>query len=179
MKNFISQNINGHPPETRVEYLEDNRRFIQNALEMALSLCDFQEEINKSCTPAQIFQETEKRVRRLIRFEATALYFVNQGNSDLEFALCEPTGFTKSIEDEIDFMINRGFVAWAIRERRGVSISSRDQTRQILLHVIASHSRIRGMFVGLFPARRHEIQDVSLDLLSILLRNTANALESV
>jgi len=142
-------------------------------------LGDFQEEINKSFTPYQIFQETEKRVRRLIQFEARALYFVNQQDSDLEFSLCEPTGFARLIDDEIDFMINEGFVAWAIRERRGVIILSKDQTRQLLVHVIATHSRIRGMFVGLFPDRKHEIPDASLDLLSIILRNTANALESV
>ncbi len=179
IKDTMSEQISSHRPETRLEYLEDNRRYIQNALEMALSLGDFQDEINKRFTPVQIFQETEKRVRRLMPFEAIALYFVNQSNSDLEISLCEPTGFTKLIEDEIEFMINKGFMAWAIRERRGVSISSRDQTRQFLLHVIATHSRIRGMFVGVCPARNFEIPDASLDLLSIILRNTANALESI
>jgi hypothetical protein len=33
--------------QARIEYLEENGRFIQNALEMALSLGDFQENINK------------------------------------------------------------------------------------------------------------------------------------
>jgi len=171
MKDAMSKQIESHGPETREEYLEDNRRFIQNALEMALSLGDFQAEINKSFTPLQILQEAEKRIRRLIRFEAN--------NSDLEFSLCEPARYEKLIEDEIDFMIDNGFMAWAIRERRGVFISSKDQTRQTLLHVIATHSRIRGMFVGLFPPRKQEIPDASLDLLSIILRNTANALESI
>jgi len=179
MKNTMSEQINSHRPETRLEYLEDNRRYIQNALEMALSLGDFQEEINKSFTPVQIFQETAKRVRRLIRFDALALYFVDQNDSDLEFSLCEPAGFGELIQGETEFMIDGGFMAWAIRERRGVSISSRDQTRQVLLHVIATHSRIRGMFVGVYPAQKFEIPDASLDLLSIILRNTANALERI
>ncbi|MCU0563189.1 MAG: hypothetical protein MUE48_04475 [Desulfobacterales bacterium] len=37
-----------HSPEkllARIEYLEENRRFIQNVLESALSLVDFQENI--------------------------------------------------------------------------------------------------------------------------------------
>ncbi len=36
---------------TRIEYLEDNRRFVQNMLEMAISLVDFQENIVSSFGP--------------------------------------------------------------------------------------------------------------------------------
>jgi len=163
----------------RLEYLEKNRRYIQNALEMALSLGDFQEEINKHYSPFQIFQETEKRISRLIQFEARALYFVNQTNSDLLLSVCEPDDVKQSIENEIEFLIDKGFIAWAIRERRGVSVLSKDQSRNIFLHVIATHSRIKGMFVGLFADQTQKIPDVSLDLLSNILRNTANALESI
>jgi len=76
-------------------------------------------------------------------------------------------------------MIEKGFFAWAIRERRGVTISSHDHSRQLILHVIATYSRIRGMFVGLLPDKKNIIPDKSLTLLSIILLNTANALESL
>jgi signal transduction histidine kinase/CheY-like chemotaxis protein len=48
-----------------------------------------------------------------------------------------------------------------------------------MLHVIATYSRIRGMFVGLLPDKKNMIPDKSLTLLSIILLNTANALESL
>ena len=48
---------------TRINYLEENRRLIQNALEMALSLGDFQENINKGYGPNHIFEEAEKKIR--------------------------------------------------------------------------------------------------------------------
>ena len=163
----------------RLEYLEKNRRFIQNALEMALSLGDFQEEINKQYSPYQISQETEKRINRLIQFEARSLYFIDQNNSDLILSVCEPADVKQVIENEIEFLIDKGFIGWAIRERRGVSVLSKDQKRTIFLHVIATHSRIRGLFVGLFSDQIQKIPDVSLDLLSNILRNTANALESI
>ena len=66
----------------RIDYLEDNRRLIQNALEMALSLGDFQENINKGYAPENILQEAEKRIRYLIPFEASAFYIVDQDESD-------------------------------------------------------------------------------------------------
>jgi signal transduction histidine kinase/ActR/RegA family two-component response regulator len=76
-------------------------------------------------------------------------------------------------------MIEKGLFAWAVREKRGVFITSRDHTRKFILHVIATYSRIRGMFVGLLPAENQKIPDTSLTLLSIILLNTANALESL
>ena len=163
----------------RVEFLEENRRHIQISLELALTLGDFQKEINNNCSPERIFKETENRIRSLMGFEARAFYFVDQNDSDLLLSVCEPSDFEKYLEKEIDFIIDKGFMAWSVRERRGITVLSTDKKRQILLHVIATFSRIRGMFVGIFPEHTERIPDVSLQILSIVLRNAANALESL
>jgi signal transduction histidine kinase len=76
-------------------------------------------------------------------------------------------------------MIDQGYFAWAMREKRGVVISSSDHSRKFVLHVIATYSRIRGMYIGLLPEKKSKIPDTSLTLLSIILLNTANALESL
>jgi signal transduction histidine kinase/ActR/RegA family two-component response regulator len=171
-----------HSPEkllARIEYLEENRRFIQNVLESALSLVDFQENILNSFGPENILEEAEKRIRYLIPFEADALYLVNQDTSDFQMAVCRAPEMREFMAAEVEDMIEKGFFAWAIRERRGVTIASRDRTRRLVLHVIATHSRIRGMFVGLMDDSQRQIPDTSLTLLSIILLNTANALESL
>jgi len=163
----------------RIEYLEENRRLIQNALEMALSLGDFQKNINNGYESEHILREAEKRLRYLIPFEANAFYLVDQEKSDFSLSICEPSDKQQYIEGQVSYMIDEGFFAWAIRERRGVTISSHDHSRQLILHVIATYSRIRGMFVGLLPNKKNIIPDKSLTLLSIILLNTANALESL
>jgi hypothetical protein len=163
----------------RIEYLEENRRFIQNVLEMALSLVDFQENIINSYGPENILEEADKRIRYLIPFESDALYLVNQDSADFQMAACTPTSAREYIAAEVEDMIEKGFFAWAIRERRGITIASKDRTRRLVLHVIATHSRIRGMFIGLLDDSRQQIPDTSLTLLSIILLNTANALESL
>ncbi len=163
----------------RIDHLEENRRLIQNALEMALSLGDFQKDIEVGYGPEHILQEAEKRLRYLIPFKTTAFYLVDQEQSDFFMKICEPAGKEQFIKDQVDYMIDKGFFAWAIRERRGVAISSRDYSKKFILHVIATHSRIRGMFIGLLPDERNAIPDKSLSLLSIILLNTANALESI
>lgn len=164
---------------TRIEYLEEHRRLIQNALEMVLSLGDFQENINKGYGPKNILQEAEKRIQYLIPFDANAFYLVDQDKSDFVLSLCQRSEKKRFVEDQVEYMIDKGFFAWAIRERRGVTISSHDHSKQLILHVIATYSRIRGMFIGLLPDKRNSMPDKSLTLLSIILLNTANALESL
>jgi len=169
-------------PETllaRIEYLEENRRLIQNTLEMALSLGDFQENINKGYGPENILRESEKRIQYLIPFEANAFYIVDQDQSDFALSTCGPSDKKQFIEDQVSYMIDKGFFAWAIRERRGVTISSHDHSKQLMLHVIATQSRIRGMFVGVLPDKKNILPDKSMMVLSIILLNTANALESL
>lgn len=163
----------------RIQYLEENRRFIQNALEMALSLGDFQEKINEKHGFSHILKEAEQRIRRLIPFDACALYLADQNDSDFAMRVCNPSQSRQRIEDEVEFMIDKGFFAWALRERRGVFVDSKEHTSQFLLHVIATYSQLRGMFVGLLPTQKQRIPDASLSLLSIILLNTANALESL
>jgi signal transduction histidine kinase/CheY-like chemotaxis protein len=163
----------------RIEYLEENRRLIQNALEMALSLGDFQENINKGYGSENILREAEKRIQYLIPFEANAFYLVDQEKSDFALAACEPSDKKPFIEDQVSYMIDKGFFAWAIRERRGVTISSHDHSKQLMLHVIATYSRIRGMFIGVLPDKKNILPDKSMTVLSIILLNTANALESL
>jgi signal transduction histidine kinase/CheY-like chemotaxis protein len=177
----MNKNANKDPEKllARIEYLEENRRLIQNALEMALSLGDFQKNINKGYESEHILQEAQKRLCYLIPFEANAFYLVDQEESDFMLSVCEPSDQKKFIENQVSYMIDEGFFAWAIRERRGVTISSHDHSKQLILHVIATYSRIRGMFVGLLPDKKNAIPDKSLTLLSIILLNTANALESL
>jgi signal transduction histidine kinase/ActR/RegA family two-component response regulator len=163
----------------RIDYLEENRRFIQNVLEMALSLVDFQENIINSYGPENILEEAEKRIRYLIPFEASALYLVDQDNSDFQLTVCNPPEARAAIAVEVEDMIEKGFFAWAIRERRGIAVASKDRRKRMVLHVIATHSRIRGVFIGQLDPTRQQIPDTSLTLLSIILLNTANALESL
>jgi signal transduction histidine kinase len=146
---------------------------------MALSLGDFQKNINTGYGPENILHEADKRISHLIPFEANGLYLVDQETSNFKLAVCNDNVQKKYIKAEVDHMIDQGYFAWAIREKRGVLVTSRDHSRKFVLHVIATYSRIRGMYVGLMPEKNSKIPDTSLTLLSIILLNTANALESL
>ena len=76
--------------QTRIDYLEENRRYVQNALETVLSVGDFQEDISNQQSPEHILNESQQRISNLIPFEASALYLVDEKTSDFVLSVCEP-----------------------------------------------------------------------------------------
>jgi signal transduction histidine kinase len=165
--------------DKRSEHLEHRMQFIHNAIELTLSMGDYQKEINKNFSSKQLFEETGKRIDHLIKFETHAFYIIDEDNSDLVLSVCRPDEFKLQLEAEVSFLIDEGFIAWALREARGIKIVSKNKDRQIFLHAIATYSRIKGLFIGLFPVNRIRIPDAAFEILSIILRNVANALESI
>jgi riboflavin kinase/FMN adenylyltransferase len=164
--------------EARLHYLEEINRFTIDALEMAASLGDFQRSLHRLQKPSAILEETTSRAKRLIPFQAMALYLVDDTDSNFNLAHAEPASQMDAIREEVEFLIENGTFAWALREQRAVMVSSKDFQRQLVLHVLATHARIRGMFVGILNLEEKNIPGVSISLLSIILQNSANTLES-
>ncbi|HEY3276412.1 MAG TPA: response regulator [Syntrophorhabdaceae bacterium] len=165
--------------KTRLDYLEEVQRFTVDALEMAAYLGDFQSNISTRQDPSIILTETGVRVRSLIPFRTIGFYLVNEANSDFYLADCVPEKDKTYLAEEIDFLINNGTFAWSLRENRAIRASTRDFEGQIILHVLTTNSRIRGLFCGILSQGEKNIPAVSLSLLSIIMLNSANALESL
>jgi len=164
--------------EERIQYLEEVNRSTLDTLEMAAYLGDFQTSITKLQEPSVILHETRSRIQRLIQFQAIAFFLVDETDNEFFLASCEPENYSSYLKNEMNFLIDNGTFAWALRERRLISISSKDFKKQIVFHVMATSSRVRGMFVGLLEKGKTNIPDTALSLLSIILLNSSNALES-
>ena len=165
--------------QDRIEYLEENRRYIQNALETVLSLGEFQTTADGDPGDEQeLFEQAARKINGIIPFAGCTFYLVDEESFLFSPKFCDTPEHLAYIRDEVEFMIDQGFFAWAVREKRGVSTASRDHGTQFLLHVISSDNRIRGMFVGLLPEEKHAMPDTALTLLSIVLMRVANALEN-
>lgn len=163
----------------RADIHQDRNHYIQNAIELALSLGDFQKEIQSECTPQLIASAAIERLCQLIPFKTSAIYLVDDATADMQLSVCVPISAKHTVEAEMAFMIEHGFVAWAIREKRGITVFSKDKSKQMLLHVIATYSRIRGLFMGILPAQSKNLPTASLEITSLILRNTANGIESI
>ncbi|QJT08652.1 GAF domain-containing protein [Oceanidesulfovibrio marinus] len=164
--------------EDRIRTLEEQARLTLDILEMASSLGDFQTSINKLHEPNQILAETAERISRFVSFHATAFYLVDEDNNDFVLASCEPSIHEEIIRREVSHLIDTGIFAMAIRENRPITVYSQDGNHRLVLHVLATSSRVRGMFIGLTTRTERSISSILLALLSIVLKNCANAIES-
>ena len=164
-------------PQERIQYLEDVNRLIWDALELAGSIGHFRISIRNLDEASTILQETRAHVEKLIPFKASAFFLVDETNFKFFLADCEPEEYAQLFRDEVDFLINNGTFSWALREERAIIVSSRDHQR-LVLHVMSTVSRIRGIFIGWLAQGEQDIPHISLALLSIVMVNSANILES-
>lgn len=164
--------------EARIQTLEEQARFTLDVLEMAATLGDFQTSINKLSTPEEILRETIGRVQGLIHFLGSAFLLVDEDSSDFRLALCEPERYRRMVAEETGLLIDNGIFSLAIRENRPIIVYSSDKQFRLVVHVLATSSRTRGMFVGLLSRKDRTISGILLSLLSIILKNCANAIES-
>lgn len=165
--------------QARIDYLEENRRFTQNALEMVLSLSDFQRNLTPDTDQKALLREAVQRIEKIIPVQGWAIFLVDDATGEFKPFLYNPPSLEETIQAETEFMIEEGFFAWAIRERRGIQIASRDQNIHFLLHVITGHARVWGMFIGRLKKEEPAAAGTALILLSITLFNLANAMDTM
>jgi signal transduction histidine kinase/DNA-binding response OmpR family regulator len=165
--------------QARIDHLEENRRYVQNSLEMALWLSDFHAHLVKDNDNDLLLKEAIQRFEKIIPMQACAIYLVDEQTSEFKLALCEPRPLCELVAEQVEFMIEEGLFAWAMRERRGIFTSSNDHVHTFLVHIIANHSQVQGMFIGLLQSGKISVTDTALTLLSITLLNLANVMESM
>ena len=164
--------------DQRLRHMEEINRFMPDALEMAASLGDFQSSINKLRSTAVILDETALRIQSLLPFEGVSFLLVDETTHDFLPVFSRPESCSSFLQQEVDFLIDKGIFSWILRERKPVMVSSENASKKLILHVMATSSRVRGMFVGCLDKQVDTISDIFRSLLSIILLNSSNALES-
>ncbi len=164
--------------EEQVAYLNKEKQALFNALEMAVNLSNFQTSLNKIENPEIILKTTASRAQTVIRFKAICFYLVNEEDSSLYQAYCDPQDSSARMENEVNALIDDKTVSWALRRNKPTIVSSTNRLEQIMLQPLNTASRTRGMFVGLLGQDRKDISDISLILFTIAMLSAADALES-
>ncbi|MEN6620068.1 MAG: PAS domain S-box protein, partial [Smithella sp.] len=163
--------------EERVKHLEDVERFMLDGLEMAASLGDFQNKIRKLSDVHTILEETKTRIQGLIPYESIAFFMVEEGSNDFVMKYIDSVIYKSKFQNEVDHLIDNGTFAWALREKRPIIVPTRNNG-EMLLHVMSTTNRIRGIFFALLPQNHSPLLNMSLSLLSTVLLNSANTIES-
>jgi signal transduction histidine kinase/DNA-binding response OmpR family regulator len=158
-------------------YLEEcNARYV-GLLDLLAFSSDFQADLYRDRDTASIYLATSQQLRRLIPFTKMAFYIITDDNS-FDLAECFPAYCREEIEREVEARIMDGSFAWAINRNQPVIVPANRDDKKVVLQVLATQSRIRGMFAGFLPAGQTTIDAQSQNALAVILLNTAYALES-
>jgi len=163
--------------EEQNAYLRQEKAFGIEALDAASSLGHFDTSMNKLEDPLPILQETVKRVRGLIPLQAAVVYLVGDDSSFYP-AYCSPPDALPELEKRVAALIEDRTFVWAIKRRKPVLTEFREKHAPLLLHVLSTISRTRGMLVGVMDKGWEDVSDYALSLLSVALTASAGALES-
>ncbi|CAK0764962.1 diguanylate cyclase [Gammaproteobacteria bacterium] len=164
--------------QQRIEYLESINRWHMSALELLTSMGELHGDTNHNRDPNTILDMARIYVRRLFDFDVVAFMTCSEVDSGFELMLCDPVPSRVRIEEEINYLIDSGKFAWALNQNRPLVEKSVRAGELIVLHVLASKTRVRGMFLGSLPGNPRTLNASRLNLLSLILFSSAYALES-
>ena len=162
----------------RVALCENINRHLSDILDILSNTGGFQLAGQKNRDVTSIFQLTLMQIRRLIPFQTVAFFTIDEPEADFVMSYCDPPENQVVVQSEIDERVANGTFAWALQRSHPVAAPSRDGVMMLVLHVLSTRSRTRGMFAGFCPASQYSAADPAFLALSIVLNNSASALES-
>jgi len=164
--------------KARNQYLERTNRWYFFALELLSTLGDLHRGTGLGEEPSHYFRTVRKYLRWLAEFQTLSFYLVKEPTMEFELVDCHPVEDTEGIRQEVAHQIDRGTFAWALRQNRPLSVTDRQDRKQLVLHPLVTRNRVVGMFVA---RSRHDLQKVpakQFTFLSILLNNLSFAIEN-
>jgi len=127
--------------------------------------------------PDPIYASTANALRRVIDFRALGFWIVDKDTHEFEPAYMDPDEDLDSLVRELEFQVDEGTFAWAVRHNSPVVVPAEDGGR-VLLHVLATQSSVVGMFLGIPQRRNAFLPQASQKLISIMLAYCASVLET-
>jgi signal transduction histidine kinase len=154
-----------------------NRRIL-DSLDMVASFGYFQNSLGQDEDIEGILKSTWTNLKRLMNFRSLGYWMVDDAASEFVLTVSEPVTEQPELSREVDCQIAEGVFAWALHQNRTVMVPATNTEHTLVLHVLATRARVVGMFAGVLAGDEFLVTEESKSLLSILMLNTAYALES-
>jgi signal transduction histidine kinase/DNA-binding response OmpR family regulator/HPt (histidine-containing phosphotransfer) domain-containing protein len=152
---------------------------VLEALDMVASLGTFHADQPRDVGPATILNAAKPVLRRLLEFEQAAFLLVEPDGLGFRIVDAEPVEAAPALEREVEAQVAAGVFAWAVQRNAPVQVPAGTlPERTVLLHALATRSRVMGLFLGVAGDALQHTPEANQKLLSILLGNVAGALES-
>jgi signal transduction histidine kinase/CheY-like chemotaxis protein/HPt (histidine-containing phosphotransfer) domain-containing protein len=162
--------------QERVGYLEESNQRFMLILEMLASSSEFQGDLSRAKSSEGIFKATANQLRRLFSFQSIG-FLDSQPDGSFELVVAVPEETHSILQSFVETRMMDGTFAWALNRNQAVLVPT-DTGETLLLQVVSTQSRVRGMFIGTLPGCSAALDAPSLNALSIVLYTCAYALES-
>ena len=163
--------------QERVNFLEETNLNYLRTLDVLSACSTFQSDIYRQRDPSYVVRAMFEQLRRLIPFATLALFSIG-ADAAFELSVCDPEPDRELILGEFDAKVGDGSFAWALNQNHPVMVPTISGADTLVLHVLATNSRIRGMFVGILPGSQSRAEVSTMNALSTILINTAYAVEN-
>ena len=161
--------------EERLEFLEESNRNYVAILDLLAGSGDFQAVLGQASTSEEIYRATGAQLQKLLPIENFS-FLESMEDGSFQQQVWQPQDQHALMQGAIDTAIEDGSFAWALQRSQAMLYPYGDDVT-LLLHVIQTRSRIRGMFVAFLAVDHTCVDSAKLNALSLILSTCAYALE--
>ncbi len=161
----------------QVERLEKTTRYAMEALELCAAIGDYQTSLNKFKNRKDIFERAMQGLRQIVPISFYAFYAIDELSHDIVPEHCDAPEDAAYISETVDYLIEKGVVALAFREKRTLAARSRDRKYHLLIHTLATTAKSYGIFFCFLEAKPVEWSIVD-KMTTIIIKSTCYALEN-
>lgn len=173
----IALDSSGRPPPSADT---DHSHWLPEALNAVADLGrSLQGDFREDRDPSDVFVACKPALRRLADFGLLAFLRVEDEGLDFEISEVDPPEAVETVKAEIAHQIAEGTFAWSLYQNRAVIVPGRHLGRWVVMHVLATPSRISGLFIGTLEGECSFIPEMAQRILSMLFQSCASVLESM
>jgi len=150
----------------------------RDLLALFTALEHFRRDIHEQQDIPGILRVTHQYIAGLNLFQASGFYLVNPGDLDFDLALCLPIEEQTRLDQLVKAEIRSGKFAWALRQTSPVWFNLHGDAGggRGLFHSLGIARQMVGMFCGLVQRERNPAQEITYNLLTMLLGTCADAI---
>ncbi len=138
-------------------------------MDLATSLVHLHGKASYTRRPEVILAESDRYISRIFpNITQRGFFTVQEPVGDFILSFTNDPDGADNIERLRETLIDEGEFAWALNHNRFVTCRTHgEQGEEVMMHVLATKSRVRGMFIGLVPKEeKQELSNAFLNLLS-------------
>ncbi|MFW6005755.1 MAG: PAS domain S-box protein, partial [Desulfonatronovibrionaceae bacterium] len=164
--------------EARLKYYQEAHREILDILNSTAEQGDFYPEHGRFTDKEDVLRDSASRIKRIAPFQYLGFWLVDESTHDFYLAHQVPEDSAVFLGQEFSRLTDQGLITLAISGEKPVFASSSRGNERLMIQVIATSSRVRGIFMGSLRYRDN-LPDATIPLIMILCYSCASSLEAL